>query len=143
MFNIINPVPFRQIIAGDLVAFQISDLLNKYNNLKIFHTITTIKADKGTYFVYFDDGKVVGCTAIKEEHPTLTRNYHTCVSFYYRNKHIATKLIKHAESICETQNMFVTIRTDNFPSIALYSNMGYIYIKEEQKNIITLGKRIK
>lgn len=140
MLKIINQISFNCVIGGDIIAFQIADLLNKYNKLKVFHTIQTIKRDPGTYLVYYEDGKVVGCTAILKEEPTLTKNYHTSVAFAYRNKGVGTLLLKAALSETSTDYMYGTIRKDNVASIKLYKKHNFVYIKDENKDVLILGR---
>lgn len=143
MLKIINKISFNSTIGGDIIAFQIADLLNKYNKLKVHHTIQSIKKDPGTYLVYYEDGKVVGCTALIIEHPTLTKNYHTSVAFAYRNKGIGTFLMKMAIENAETQYMYGTIRKDNIASINLYKKFNFVFVREETKDIYILGRNNK
>lgn len=143
MLRIINQISFNCIIGGDIIAFQIANLLNKYNKLKVYHTIQSVKKDPGTYLVYYEDGKVVGCTAIIIEEPTLTKNYHTSVAFAYRNKGIGSILINAAITNTTTQYMYGTIRKDNIASINLYKKHKFVYVRDETKDVIILGRNNK
>jgi len=142
MLKIINQVSFDNcIIGGDIVAFQIAELLNKYNKLKIYHNIRSIKKDPGTYLVYYEDGKVVGCTAILADQPTLTKSYHTAVALAYRNKGIGSLLIKAAIENTTTAYNYCTIRKDNNNSLTLYKKHNFVYVRDETKDVIILGRR--
>lgn len=143
MLKIINQISFDSIIGGDIIAFQISNLLNTYNRLKIHHTIQSIKRDVGIYLVYYEDGKVVGCTAIVAEGPTLTKNYHTSVAFAYRNKGIGSLLLTSAIENATTQYMYCTVRKENTNSLNLYKKHNFVFVKNETKDIIVLGRNNK
>ena len=142
MFRIINNLDFNTPpIVGDRVALQIAELLNKYNNLSLIHSSFSIKNDKGYYLVYMDGGRVIGCTAVRKEEPMLTRNYHTSVMNNYRGKGIGSLLIEEALKIVKTQFLFCTVRKDNHQSIALYNKYKFVYVRDENKNLILMGRR--
>src|SRR6056297_2761395 len=121
MYKIISPLSFfsNSTVNSNRVADQIATLLNQNNNLKTVHNRYTITNDNGLYLVYLYNGDVVGCTEIRVEHPTLTRNLHTSVNPLFRKQGLGKYLVQQAINNCTTNNMFVTIREDNISSLKL------------------------
>ena len=111
------------------IAAQIAALLNAHNKLRIRYNEAKLMQESGHYFVYMHGDKVVGCTAIRQEGPDMTRQYHTCVHPDFRRQGIAAKLKDFALLNVPTEYVFVTIRSDNLPSIMLNLKYGFTLSK--------------
>lgn len=146
MYKIISSLNFNTVINGSKVAKQIAALLNQNNELFTVHSIDTVSRNSCLYLVYIYQGDVIGCTGLRVEHPTLTRNLHTSVAPFFRKKGVGKYLIWQAIENCTTQNMFVTIRPKNKGSLNLYKSLGFTFVEERfnrNHKLFVLGRRIK
>jgi RimJ/RimL family protein N-acetyltransferase len=128
------------------MATQISQLLNSQNRLYTFHTNRTIMNGMASYFVEVSDGKVVGCTALLKEFPTLSKSFHTSVSPTHKRRGLAVKLLSTAIANCDTPHIYGTIREDNVPSLNLVEKLGWKFIRKEWNKdhyVITMAGRVK
>ena len=128
------------------IAEQIAKLLNMQNKLYKLHNIITIMNSPATYFVEVESDKVVGCSALIKEHPTLSKSYHTSVLPNYKKKGVATKLLMTAMDNCETRYIYGTIRQDNEPSLRLVRKLGWQEIRKDWNKdhwVITMAKKLK
>jgi len=128
------------------IAEQIAILLNLQNKLYKVHNVLTIMNSKSTYFVEVEGDKIVGCSALVKEHPTLSKSYHTSVLPGYQRKGLASKLLKTAMDNCETRYIYGTIRQDNKASISLVKKLGWQQIREDWNKdhwVVTMAKKVK
>ena len=128
------------------IARQVADLLNLYNRLTITHTAQTILSSLSSYFVELDGNRVVGCTALFKQYPTLSKSFHTSVAPTHRGKGLGQKLLMIAMAHCETENIYGTVRQDNFVSLRMLKKLGFVFVREELKNdhyIYIMGRRVK
>ena len=140
---------FYVSLSEEEMAFQIANMLNAYNKLYVKHTTASIRNGVSKYFVEITSpSQVIGCAGLTKEYPVLSRIHHICIHPNHRKKGIAKKLINIAMSNCDTEYVYMTIREDNKPSIAMAFSMGFIYVnKAWSRNhdhfVITVGRRSK
>jgi GNAT superfamily N-acetyltransferase len=128
------------------IAEQIAALLNLQNKLYKVHNILSIINSPATYFVEVEGEKIVGCSALIKEHPTLSKSYHTSVLPSHQKKGIASKLLKTAMDNCETRYIYGTIRQDNLPSLGLVKKLGWQQIRRDWNKdhwVVTMAKKVK
>ena len=138
-------VEFYMSLPAEDIAQQVADLLNTHNKLYKVHTADTILRDKAKYFLEISGDRVIGCSAIVKEEPTLTKQFHLCVHSDFRRKGIARKLKQTALNNVETQYVYVTIREDNTPSLNLNYSFGFVFVKNiwsKDHNVIMLGRAV-
>lgn len=127
------------------IANQIAEMLNKHNRLTTKHYGPGVATSAGKYFVEIDRDKVIGCVAIIQESPDLSKLFHACVRPEYRKHGIARKLMQIAIGQCKTSHVYGTIREDNAASLAMVRNLGFVFVKKEwhyDHNVITVGRRL-
>ena len=127
------------------IAKQVADLLNKYNKLYTYHTEHSIVNSAANYFVEIVEDKVVGCTALLKEYPTLSKSFHTSVLPEYRRKGLGAKLLLTAINNCSTQYVYGTIREDNTASLGLVGKLGWKFVRKDWKRdhyVITTAHKI-
>jgi RimJ/RimL family protein N-acetyltransferase len=128
------------------IAKQVASLLNSYNKLYKRHTPFSIMQSMADYFVEVVGDKVVGCSALIQEYPELSKSYHTSVLPEYRGKGLATKLLRTAINNCKTPYIYGTIREDNVASIGLVSKLGWQFVRKEWSKdhyIITMANKLR
>ena len=136
-------VEFYMSLPAEDIARQVADLLNNHNKLYKTHSVISIMRDPGKYFLEIAGNRVIGCSAIMQEDPKLTRQYHLCVHPEFRRRGIARKLKQTSLNNVKTPYVYVTIREDNAPSLQLNYSFGFIFVKKEwskDHNVITLGR---
>lgn len=128
------------------MATEIAGLLNTQNRLYTFHTQHSIMNSMASYFVEVSDDRIVGCTALLKEFPTLSKSFHTSVSPTHQRRGLAVKLLLVAMANCETQYVYGTIREDNIPSLNLVKKLGWKFIRKDWNKdhyVITMAGRVK
>lgn len=136
-------VEFYMSLPAEDIAQQVANLLNDHNKLYKNHTVHSIIRDPGKYFLEIVGNRVIGCSAILQEEPKLTRQYHLCVHPDFRRQGIAKRLKQTSLNNVRTPYVYVTIREDNIPSLKLNYSFGFIFVKKEwskDHNVITLGR---
>lgn len=133
-------------LTNNEIARQIANLINRYNNLYTRHNWFTIISCATDYFVEIVGDKVVGCAGIIEEPNTWSVVKHICVVPEFRNKGVATKLIKLAIQNCKTKHVYMTIRENNIASLSMANKLGFTTIKREWSKdhyIVAVGRLVK
>lgn len=128
------------------IATQVAKLLNMQNKLYKVHNILTVMNSPATYFVEVEGDKVVGCSALLKEHPTLSKSYHTSVLPTHQRRGLAIKLLTTAMENCDTRYIYGTIRQDNVPSIKLVQKLGWQHVRKDWNKdhwVVTMAKKIK
>lgn len=128
------------------IASQIAKLLNMQNKLYVVHNVLTIMNSPATYFVEVERDKVVGCSGLLKEHPTLSKSYHTSVLPSHQRCGLAVKLLSTAMENCETKYIYGTIREDNKSSLGLVQKLGWQFVRKDWNKdhwIITMAKKVK
>ncbi len=128
------------------IATQVAQLLNIQNRLYTFHTQRSIMSSMASYFVEISDSKVVGCTALLKEFPTLSKSFHTSVSPTYQRRGLAVKLLSTSIANCKTPHIYGTIREDNIPSLNLVKKLGWKFIRKDWNKdhyVVTMAGSIK
>lgn len=128
------------------IAKQVAFLLNSYNKLYKRHTPFSIMQSMADYFVEVVGDKVVGCTALVQEYPELSKSYHTSVLPDCRGKGLATKLLMTAITNCKTPYIYGTIREDNIASLGLVRKLGWQFVKKEWNKdhyVVTMANKLK
>lgn len=136
------------------ISNQIASLINSNNKLKQHYTPSLVMSNAVTYCLElggynerFSDKKrlitgVVGCSLLSRE-VTLIR--HLCVHDQYRNRGLATSLLKQAIANCSTKIIQIRVRNDNVPCLNLTERLGFKYIYHETMNnyhVLVLGREI-
>jgi ribosomal protein S18 acetylase RimI-like enzyme len=137
---------FKVVIPKNEIAMQISLMLNKQNKLRRNHTMFTILQSTATYFIEVIGSRVVGCTALLQNHPGVSKSFHTSVLPEYRGKGLGKKLLTAAINGCGTPYIYGTIRADNIASLTLVQRVGFEPIKRtwvKDHYIITVGRSIQ
>ena len=107
------------------------DFIDIYNKIKI----------NGKIFVYKIDNKIIAATSIVEEYKFINNNGKVChiedvfVDKNFRNKGIATKMIKYVENYCINNNFYKMILNCDKELISFYEKFGFI-------NAISMIKRL-
>ena len=125
---------------------QVAALINQNNRLYIKHNAASILYSRAQYFVQSVGDKVVGCSAIIQEEPKLTKQFHLCVHPDFRRKGLARKLKQTALDHVQTPYVYVTIRDDNIASLNLNYSFGFVFVKKVWTRghyVITLGRKTK
>jgi len=128
------------------MARQIATLLNNHNNLLTKYSARSLLSSEGKYFVELDGGRVVGCIAIQEENPEITKLFHLCVAPDKRRQGIAKKLLQFAIAQSTTPYVYGTIREDNQASLSAVHSLGFVVVSKEWARthyIITVGRRTR
>lgn len=136
---------FYVTLSQQEIAKQVATLLNTYNRLYRSHTPYSIMQSAADYFVEIVEDKVVGCTALLREFPTMSKSYHTSVLPEYRRKGLGIKLLLTAINNCTTPYVYGTIREDNVASLGLVGKLGWKYIRKDWNRdhfIVTVANRL-
>lgn len=136
---------FYVTLSQQEIAKQVAALLNDYNKLNRQHTPSSIMQSTADYFVEIVGDKVVGCTALFKEYPTMSKSYHTSVLPGYRRNGLGVKLMLTAINNCETPYIYGTIREDNSASLRLVEKLGWKYIRKDWKRdhfVITMANKL-
>jgi ribosomal protein S18 acetylase RimI-like enzyme len=134
---------FYMSLPAESIAQQVADLLNDHNKLTKKHSVYSILNNPAKYFLEIAGDKVVGCSAIIKEGPQLTRQFHLCVHPKFRRQGIARKLKQISLNSAETPFVYVTIRDDNLPSLALNYSFDFVFVNKiwaSDHHVITLGR---
>lgn len=135
---------FFVTLSNHEMASQIAALLNMQNKLYKSHAASTIMNSAASYFVEIDDNRVVGCTGLLKEYPTLSRSYHTSVHPSHQRRGLAARLMMVAIANCETEYIYGTIREDNTASLNLVKKFGWKFVKKHWNKdhfVITMAGR--
>ncbi len=136
------------------VAKQIAMLLNKNNKLKHHYTSSKILSNNTSYCLelggynekYIDTKrKIIGVIGKLPLSKEVTLIQHLCISEKYRNKGIATSLIKQAINSCATYYIQMKVRHDNIACLNLAERLGFLYIYHETVNdyhVLVLGREV-
>lgn len=116
---------FYLSMSNQDVAQQISSMINTYNRWYVSFNPVSIMVSTASYFIEVEGNRVVGCASKVKENDLLTKIQHVCVLPTHRNRGIAKKLVNLVISNCSTENVFMTIREDNFPSIRMAQSLGF------------------
>lgn len=128
------------------IAVQVAKLLNMQNKLYKVHNVLTVMNSLAVYFVEVEGDKIVGCSALLKEHPTLSKSYHTSVLPSHQRRGLATKLLSTAMNNCDTRYIYGTIRQDNKPSIGLVHKLGWQFVRKDWNKdhwTVTMAKKLK
>ena len=117
-------------LSNIAIANQVANLVNTYNRWYTKFTGTAIMMSPACYFVEIDRDKVVGCSSYLRENKSLSKIQHICTLPNYRGHGIAKKLTKIAMDNSKTEFIYMTIREDNLPSIALATSLGFKMISK-------------
>ena len=116
-------------LSSDEIAAQIAVLLNLQNRLYRYHSKYTVKRSAADYFVEVEGNRVIGCTALLKEFPTMSKCYHMSISPDRRRRGLASKLLYTAMANCQTDYIYGTIREDNAASLGLVKKLGWQSIR--------------
>jgi len=128
------------------IADQIANLINTYNRLYKLHTTESIMSSNTTYLVEILGTEVVGCVGITTESYEISRIHHISVKPEVRKRGIAKKLTCLAITQCQTTNVYMTIRADNYASLALAIELEFIFVNSywnRDHYVITAARRLK
>lgn len=140
---------FTVLLNEFLVAKQIAYLLNKYNKLNKQHSAKTILSSNTAYLIQQGITKnnsisVIGCIGKENIHGTVYIK-HICVHEHFRKKGIGYKLLSEIIKTIESPMVFMNIRTDNYPSLALAEKAGFLKVSCKSRynySLITVGRRV-
>ncbi len=137
---------FKIVIPINEMATQVAVMLNKQNKLRHKHSMFTILQSRATYFVEVVSSRVVGCTALLQDCPGVSKSFHTSVLPEYRGKGLGKKMLTAAITNCNTPYVYGTIRADNIASLTLVQRVGFKPIKRtwiRGHYVITVGRSIQ
>lgn len=135
---------FYVSISKNEMASQISALVNNHNKLRRKHTVFSVLKAGTDYFVDVIGNKVIGCVGLSKKHSTLSEIKHVCVAPMHRRRGIAKNLITLAIANCNTENVYMTIRDDNTPSLMTARSLGFVLIRKDWQldhYVITVGRK--
>lgn len=135
---------FFVTLGNQEIAKQVADMLNTQNQLYKRHSAYTIMNGATNYFVELEGSRVVGCTGLLKEFPTLSKSFHTSVLPSHRGMGLATKLLTVAFANCDTEYVYGTIREDNVASLRLVDKFGWKPVKKTWSRdhfVITMAGR--
>ncbi len=137
---------FHITLPTHSIAEQIAKLLNMQNRLYTKHNILSIMQSPATYFVEVERDKVVGCSALLKEHPTLSKCYHMSILPSHQRRGLASKLLKVSMDNCTTRYIYGTIRQDNFASLNLVKKFDWQLIRKDWNKdhwVVTMAKKVE
>ncbi len=131
---------FNLALSGQSLADQIASLLNHNNRLTIAHSGQSITANANQYFIETYGQTVIGCVGLQNG-PKMDKILHLSVSLLARHKGVGFRLLATAISASDKDTLYMTIREDNFTSLALAKKLGFEVIAYKPKynyNVLTL-----
>lgn len=136
---------FYVTLTKEEMAAQVAALLNSYNRLTTKHTMHTIMYAPQDYFIEVYGNIVAGCAAILYENNAWSKIKHVSTRMEFRRRGIARKLIQTAMKCCHSENVYMTIRADNNPSLSMAQSLGFVEVKREwiiDHYLIAMGRKI-
>lgn len=115
---------FFVAISDDEIAAQVANLLNNHNRLYRRHNLYTIKSQAADYFVEVIGNEVVGCAGVEYQQGQV-KIKHVCVHSAHRKKGIAKKLLTRVMANINASSFYMTIRSDNVPSLLMAQSLGF------------------
>ncbi len=131
---------FNLALSDQSLADQIANLLNYNNRLTVVHNGQSITANTTQYFVELYGQTVIGCVGLLKE-PKMDKILHLSVSLLARHKGIGFHLLTTAVNNSDKDIIYMTIRENNFVSLALAKRLGFEIIAYKPKynyNVLTL-----
>lgn len=142
---------FYVSLSQEDIAEQIAALLNRHNKLVKIHNKFTIMNSTIKYFVEMTTSGgaihkpvVIGCVGLLKDNSYLSTVKHLSVDPSYRERGIAKRLVQIAIANCTTDNIRMTIREDNVPSLMLSKAIQFKHITKtlhKDHYVITVGRR--
>ena len=114
-----------RILLKEDIAFQLAQLINRYNNLESTYTKELILNNKANYIVESIGTRVIGCAAIEKQAYAISELKHIVVSPEARRTGIASYLVSSAISKSQTPLIYATVREDNPASQKLLEKRGF------------------
>jgi len=135
---------FYVSVSRESMAQQIAALVNQHNKLYRRLSPYNLLRENAEYFVEVVGDKVVGCVGLSARFHNASEIKHVCVDPAFRRKGIGRKLVKLAMANCKTENVYMTIRDDNLPSLMLAKSLGFMPIRQHwsvDHFVITVGRK--
>ena len=147
-----NKFNFITEITEKSIATQIAILLNNNNKLQPHYTPLKIINSPINYLVemggfnerHIDkERKILGVIGLEPLSKEVTLIKHLSVLKQYRNKGIASSLLKNALYVSPTNVTQMHVRSDNWASLHFVEKFGYMYVYHEVRNnycVLILGR---
>ena len=133
-------------LSDEEIASQIAALVNANNQLLKTHNAASIRSSPAAYFIEVrGTAQVVGCAGLTKEYPGVSKIFHVCTHPAYRRQGIARKLVSLAMNNCKTENVYMTIREDNGPSLTMAASLGFQLIQRlwsADHGVMVVGRRL-
>lgn len=130
-------------VSGMEIAGQICALINTYNNLKTLYRPENILCRSHEYLALIAKGTVIGCVRVEKQSYTFTEFRHLSVLKPYRGTGLGNFIIKAAISKVVTPMTYVTVNSNNIPSLSLFSGLGFTFIRDtylnEDNELVCIG----
>jgi ribosomal protein S18 acetylase RimI-like enzyme len=135
---------FYVSVPEDVMARQVADMVNRHNRWYTRFSADSLLMAHGRYFVELLGNRVVACAGAVQEYPTLSKIMHICVLPEFRRQGLASKLANMAITNCNTEMVYMTVREDNGPSLAMAQKLGFSFVRKDwfkDHYTLTLGRR--
>ena len=130
--------------SNEVMATQISNMLNQHNRWAINFSAQSIMMTPARYYIELYGPIVTGCASSIRDYDTLTKIQHICVLPSYRRRGIAKRLTELAITYAETEFVYMTIREDNVASLSLAESLNFRFITKHWFRdhwTLTFGRR--
>ena len=128
------------------VANQIAKLLNNNNKLKKHYTSSKILSNNVTYYLELgSEKKIIGTVGYSYLSKEFTLIKHLSILEKYRNRGIATSLLKQVINFCTTEYIQMKVRYDNSACLNLAEKFNFVYICHEtisDYHVLVLGRKV-
>jgi N-acetylglutamate synthase-like GNAT family acetyltransferase len=131
---------FNLSIPNQCLAYQVAALLNYNNRLTVVHSWQSIITNLNQYFIEVTGQMMIGCVGLQIG-TKMDKILHLSVNISARHKGVGFRLLVTAVNNSNKDTIYMTIREDNFISIALAAKLGFKIIAYKPKynyNVLTL-----
>lgn len=113
------------------MARQIAAMINAHNRWYTRFNEAAMLSMQGRYFVEIYGGKVAACAGTVEDQPSMTKIQHVCVLPEFRRRGLSKKLVELSMMHSRTEYIYMTVREDNIPSLAMARSLGFTFIRKD------------
>jgi GNAT superfamily N-acetyltransferase len=132
-------------LTKEEMAAQVAALLNGQNQLTTTYTPYFLMVARQDYFVEVYGSLVVGCAALEYENSTWSKIKHVSVRPEFQRRGIAKRILTTILGCCKSENVYMTIREDNKPSLAMANSLGFVVVKREwiqDHYLLAVGRKV-
>jgi N-acetylglutamate synthase-like GNAT family acetyltransferase len=138
-----DSVNIERILKKEETALQIAELVNTHNRWKTTFTAQGILRSPGLYIVESFDNVVLGVVGIYKINNKWSEVRHLVVRPEIRKEGLGKRLVERALEEVETPFIFANVRSDNIPSLKIFTNLGFVPRKKTRKNRYDLYSMVR